>query len=769
MLLARPGVLVVEISEARALAQEIAMTNGGDIQRDLPFYLIGQYRHTGVGAGLRVSITMNLQHGQQAVDGFSKTGVQPDDAATVLRQGADALATAAAIHPAPATASTQPESAIEAQQLAVAAEGFRRVGDWRQAYICAEASLLLDSDPPIIHKIAFESANELLWPQWCYSFSDLDAATLDPVLAKFSQTLPDLEYYLEHTTIRQNNMEFYFLIEPHFGLIYGQVWQHHRPADRWKSAEEEFTAMIARVLQYKAAEKSDDDSLQVLMDYLHPLDKHCLQMDQSLMILKEFSYRPEALKIADITVDRTDRMTRPADAEWQEVRRQLVAIGNDAIVRQADKDRADSVAYWKTNPNPALFAASNSAGRPMPKRPVVANPEVEFAPVTFAGTEFAKSNPRFCNEVLGSMSIGPDTDLFWSTQQVVMLSRGDKQGPSVLLGNSPPRKGQPGSAGDDPHWVGLSARGACFDGRFAWFVTRSQFGRDPLGRPLAKSQKEQDLIGAIDPKTREIHAITADEGLPPGPKFVAALAPGVVCVSGFFDRTWIAIIRLDLSKRNAAPSIKVIYEARDLHRFGDNFTDDLSAAYPFDYLCALGPPANPGQPFPRVLAKRQHANFILVDPNDESIKLFIGPFKANCADTIVVGNNVFWLGSGHANMALARSTLGDLTSTAPPIDVPQDGFVYDDGIYYFLGMDAHADRKVHFEIMGKDQMHPRILHSNLPYDEWGLGNLAETRSLGLVSFAKRFGVNTSVGPLYQVRFLKSVPETQSTQPSSRQN
>jgi hypothetical protein len=110
-----------------------------------------------------------------------------------------------------------------------------------------------------------------------------------------------------------------------------------------------------------------------------------------------------------------------------------------------------------------------------------------------------------------------------------------------------------------------------------------------------------------------------------------------------------------------------------------------------------------------------------------------------------------------------------LGTPAPPIDVPQDGFVYADGIYYFLGMDAHADYKVHFEIMGKDQTHPRILRSNLPYDEWGLGNLAETRSLGLVSFGKRFGVNRGSGPLYQVRFLKPVPETQPGQPSSHQN
>ena len=45
------GVLVVELTEARTLARELAVSEGGDsVRRPMPYYVLGRYKTTGHGA-----------------------------------------------------------------------------------------------------------------------------------------------------------------------------------------------------------------------------------------------------------------------------------------------------------------------------------------------------------------------------------------------------------------------------------------------------------------------------------------------------------------------------------------------------------------------------------------------------------------------------------------------------------------------------------------------------------------------------------------------
>ena len=63
MLLDRPGVLVVELAEARAIAQELAIGGTEGVQRRLPLYLMGEYRLEGQGEKQTVSFKLVLLRG----------------------------------------------------------------------------------------------------------------------------------------------------------------------------------------------------------------------------------------------------------------------------------------------------------------------------------------------------------------------------------------------------------------------------------------------------------------------------------------------------------------------------------------------------------------------------------------------------------------------------------------------------------------------------------------------------------------------------------
>ena len=63
-LLERPGVLVVELAEADAIAREIALS-GGTIERRLPLYLLGQYRIETAAGQPAGQFTLKLLRGKR--------------------------------------------------------------------------------------------------------------------------------------------------------------------------------------------------------------------------------------------------------------------------------------------------------------------------------------------------------------------------------------------------------------------------------------------------------------------------------------------------------------------------------------------------------------------------------------------------------------------------------------------------------------------------------------------------------------------------------
>lgn len=140
MLLAQPGVLVVELKEADAIAREYAVSDPqGKMTRRLPTYVLGEFRHEGREDALRVKITVKMRRGEQMLDESSHL-VSPASVAALFRE------ITARWHESEGRAVAEPDVAAELQVLTERVDELSRLGQWGDVLDLCEASLLLAPD-----------------------------------------------------------------------------------------------------------------------------------------------------------------------------------------------------------------------------------------------------------------------------------------------------------------------------------------------------------------------------------------------------------------------------------------------------------------------------------------------------------------------------------------------------------------------------------------------------------------------------------------------
>ena len=147
----RPGLLTVELEEARAIADEAGLS-GEQVQRNLPLYLLGDYRHEGKGEGQTATLRVLVQRGQQVLDKRFVVNTPIDQSASFIRN-----ATAELIDQTSGVLPSRPNPKVEAEQLAQRAETFHQLGGWDEAASLAEASLMLDPGQKRMHEVAASS------------------------------------------------------------------------------------------------------------------------------------------------------------------------------------------------------------------------------------------------------------------------------------------------------------------------------------------------------------------------------------------------------------------------------------------------------------------------------------------------------------------------------------------------------------------------------------------------------------------------------------
>ncbi|WP_254508101.1 hypothetical protein [Anatilimnocola floriformis] len=213
-LLAQPGVLVVELGEAQAIAKELTLAGERKLARltKPPLHVIGRYRHDGSGDSqtMRMSLRLLQSEMQLTLKGAKDLPPAEMPAWIVTKTGEliSLLQTKEALAPREFSA------ADEAKALAVRGRQFQKVGNWAEALALHEASLLLAPEQTDVRRDAvivsgnfiwslrYEQANEFLIQQ--ISLADRGHEHFEAYL----RVVPKLKSELERRVVTDPVVEF---------------------------------------------------------------------------------------------------------------------------------------------------------------------------------------------------------------------------------------------------------------------------------------------------------------------------------------------------------------------------------------------------------------------------------------------------------------------------------------------------------------------------------------------------------------------------------
>ncbi len=611
MLLARKGLLVVELAEARAIAREVVLSgSSGGVERMSPLYLLGEFRHEGGRASPRVTIGLVLKRGEERLGEVRRADLPPVEAPPFLRR-----ATAELIGKVDAQAEPPADPMAEATQLAGRARDFERLGNWAEAVALMEASLLLDPDQPALHRKATE-ALKMLADQWLGTFTSTD----DPGKARlraglFRRGLEHAEPYLR--AARLGPTELWHIPAPPYYGFHTESNVKPGPLDAEILLEER--AMLLRVLRARIDGGISDNFIPTFtrnMPWKIGAETKRDALDLALRIIRDYEHRPGTggwtyrIGLSVVTSVRLDVpetlafLDRLAASPSLAIRREAEDIkrtrleGSRLLAREAEKSaRASEV---PTAPAPPLASLAGST------RTVVCRP------LTFS-TEDADGKQGAAHQILGCLPAGDGVDVVWSPRDIYVMKEKGKLSRVFSYDTGFIQFDEP-----------------CYDGRFAWVPARSVV--DP------------PFLVVIDPVGERAWKITTADGLPFASQSelpphtaqflnVAPIGPGRICAVGAFGRTWLAIVAFDPGGRK---SVEVFHEAREVAPEpppNDPTPDDLwkSTALAFRprYMVTLtGPRADGAGPARRILLGRSARHYqpasshpLLIDPDTKTVQV----------------------------------------------------------------------------------------------------------------------------------------------------
>jgi tetratricopeptide (TPR) repeat protein len=192
VLLETPGLVVVELAEAQAIAEELLLAGPATpVERaHLPLYLLGNFRHDGTGDKQTVSLDLRLVRGQQELARHEERELAPAEAPAWLRKHTLASLPQARLTPAKKT-----DSATEAKLLAARGNEFLKIGNANEALALFEASLLLQPEQPQVQRGAARACERLMR---VVPVADLfSEKPLERALGHLKRGLTHLESYLQ--------------------------------------------------------------------------------------------------------------------------------------------------------------------------------------------------------------------------------------------------------------------------------------------------------------------------------------------------------------------------------------------------------------------------------------------------------------------------------------------------------------------------------------------------------------------------------------------
>ncbi len=552
----RPGVVVVELEEAQAVAKELALA-GNKLDRPLPIYLLGEYRHEGKEKNRTLTLKLRAERGGKPVGKeLSQSGKTDEGPAAVRTWSAETLgAILKDEKPRPAA-----DPKAEARQLAERASIFRRLGNWSEASELFEAALLLEPDSPDLLAAAILPLSRIAQK----------LAPGGPTPAAI-QKLRSIQFlgmsHIESLIVRDDALKAYrdrkiMLLAGEFMFAVRQFSPFTKRAS-WPRRELEELHEAQRQASLRLIPPTARAAVQAELVYIADALSHLPTHERYLLaerILNDLG------KIADRRV--LANLTLRAAWLWKVHYFELAKAGEEeteyrSLLARLESGKDETIREAAHTARLALDDELKKSGKPIP----ASTRGVHFSIVNFVREPdgYPVAPPH------GVLAIGPKLDVVWNAAGLYLMKEKGKLRPVWTTDED-----------------SFRFRSVIFDGRYVWAAS--------------SSFKNWPFLLVLDPETGKVRQIDERDGLPAGTAkqleklnqryaLIAPIAPGSVCAAGSFGRAWIAVITFDPASNK--PSVKVVHEAREApepfdEKQGLKTTVDFVPAYMFPIAAENG-------------------------------------------------------------------------------------------------------------------------------------------------------------------------------------
>ncbi|WP_254508097.1 hypothetical protein [Anatilimnocola floriformis] len=579
-----PGVVVVELAEAEALQRELLIAgDDAGIKRQMPTYLLGQYRNEGKDAERTIKIKLTLQQGEKQL-GANQQTMKPEEASTYLREKTGNVVmrlTGKEVPPG--------DAKVEAAQLARRSKEFSKLGLWEDALAMCQASLLLDPKQPEMHHDAM-IANTRLGLRYPTAIRPSDIVSVKAVAALFIRALDHHAafYYTGGRTVNyhENGLN---TIDSFASIPIGiQIYYSQEMKEFLRGVHAQRMEKCLALLHWQAEHGLDEQASKTVgilvadfeignpppwVDELNYLRQKLAQRRKYIF---ELQHLPNAKNLTILL------STRSGGRNFNSA---PFAEHLDALEKEGNQKVLDAVAHLR------MLAARHRFDRPLPTTHQSSIPlsdqRIRLEPITLAVDHPAKAilGPELLDTLPvmeGLFAATPGLDVVWRHNDLYLMR---KKGELKRVWTIPGYNQFVFPAAQSPR----SRSGICCDGRFVWITAIFRY--------------DYPRILVIDTTNDKIYEITHVDGLPgikleegsnqnsPQQMAITSVAPGRIIAVGGFGRTWIA--QIDFSPESGA-NVKLLHEAKTsvVATDREQWRDPELAFFP-SHVFALEGPAGP--------------------------------------------------------------------------------------------------------------------------------------------------------------------------------
>lgn len=597
-----PGILVVEIAEARKIAEELILT-GGEIEREYPMYLLGEYRFDTVNPDRPPFLRLIAKRGETEIWREDTKNAHPSTAAAFLRKSLQDH-----LRPAKEKHAMGSGKNSEIRILNKRARDHFAVGFFEECAQVSEASLALDPQQPELLQLAMSA-----YGNCCKSRKPLMEVLRYRLLA-----LSHAEALLNLSNPSHSKVAAFVSLT---NSVNAAIPKHFPSLDK-ASAEERKAVidylhrrreMLMRVIaaKHELGQLNDAVLRITLTNWLSEHHHYGESLRDNLrkrlhiapMLIAKGVTRPES-HLRDLTMfGLSDAMKSSGDFTW--FLDELSRIKHPAVTRVVASGRkiaADLKSEKKMAPGkkPSNETSGDSA----------ACGKILFEPLRFS---IPGNKPLWLH---GLLACGNGTDILWGwspeSSVFLMKEKGVLQPLHKIAAN---------------HEIGQ----VCFDGRYIWM-------------PVEGARSE---ILAIDSLSGSVVAFTPDDGFP---NFhFSACAPigeGRLCFSGSFGvrsehRAYIAVLELSAGGKK---KVRIIHEATRQKLPGESEREaEMDASLSFVPGFMLSTPRENGGPGEVMLKRMYHNSCLSIQPDAGKVEAF--PIEQNSflpRQVTFQQNRAFW-------------------------------------------------------------------------------------------------------------------------------